>query len=253
MAQRFDVDALQLAGEAIVVAPDVATIPAIGVAMFSVSDTGGLAYTSGGSDFSTSEFVWVDRAGNLLGSIGVPGEYDNFAVSPDETQLVAEIPDSSTGTADLWTLDLTSGGMQRFTFDPGEDRLPIWSADGESIIFASNRGGGPLQLWQKPTSGAGEAVLLIATDGDAVPIASDGERLVFGLGENTVGGSGEVGVLTLSGDSEPLTVRLTPTGLAAYNYDLSPDGRWMAYVSGESGRPEQRASHPAVSHQTSVL
>ncbi len=235
---RFDADALRLMGESVVVAPEVATVRSLGAAVFSASNTGDLSYQAGGS-CETSELMWVDRAGNLLESIGMPGEYDNFAVSPDESRLVVEVPDSTTGTADLWIRDLTSGGMQRFTFDPSDDRLPIWSSDGQSIIFSSARGSGPLQLWQKPTSGVGEAAMVLATDENAVPISSDGERLVFGFGENrSTGGSGEVGVLDLSGDTEAVRMRLTPAGFAAYHYDLSLDGRWIAYVSDESGQPE---------------
>ena len=238
VAQPFDTDALRLTGESVVVAPEVATLRSLGAAMFSSSNTGDVTYQAGGS-YETSEFARVDRAGSLLESIGMPGEYDNFAVSPDESQLVVEIPDSTRGTTDLWIHDLTGGGMQRFTFDPSDDRLPIWSSDGESIIFSSARGGGPLQLWQKPTSGVGEAVLLLATDENAVPISSDGKRLVFGFGENrAAGGSGEIGVLDLSGDTETVRMRLTPAGFAAYHYDLSPDGRWISYASDESGQPE---------------
>ena len=226
MAQPFDVERLALTGDPVRVADEVFSIPALGVLGFSVSHQGGLAYVGGGGGVVT-QLRWLDRSGADLGTVGEPGDYLNPVVSPDETKVAVE------RDRDVWILDVARGTEQRFTFDPAPDRLPIWSPDGSRIVFNSFRDGRPGDLYEKAATGTGQAQLLLESDYNTGPIdwSTDGEFVSYN--EPHPETSLDLWLLPMSGDRQPTSFLQTPFVEAVGMF--SPDGRWMAYDSNESG------------------
>lgn len=193
-----------------------------------------LAYRVGAS-IPTTQLVWVDRTGKPLGSIGQPGRYRNPALSPDGTRLAIEVHDPAGRSADIWVVELARGIMSRFTFDSRNDTYPIWSPDGKWIMFASDREGhGGWNLYQKLASGAGDDELIRKSTVDDRPYSwsPDGRYLVY----RALTGGSTLHVLPLFGDRRPLTP--PPGGFGTSHGQVSPDSRWMAYGSTESGRYE---------------
>ena len=141
MAQPFDSETLRVTGEIFPVAEP--------VTQFSVSANGAVAYLSG-SAAASDQMVWRDRAGKEVGSVGPPGVYGSFRLSPDERSIVFTRP--SAANTDIWVLDIARGVTSRITFDPNIDNLAIWSQDGRRILWPSNRRGG-FDLYVKPASG----------------------------------------------------------------------------------------------------
>jgi dipeptidyl aminopeptidase/acylaminoacyl peptidase len=191
------------------------------LAHFSSSAGAVLSYLRGGT--AAVELVWFDRAGRRLSIVGEPAEYSNPALSPDEKRLAISQVDSKLGTRDIWIFDLDRGGPNKFTFDRGDDMNPVWSPDGERIAFSSSRKG-RRDLYVKNASGAGDEQVLFES-GDPKSMmdwSADGRHVLFtGF------------VLPLDGERTP--VRLPP---GVTNPKVSPDGRWLAYYSNESGRLE---------------
>ncbi|PWT89523.1 MAG: hypothetical protein C5B55_11275, partial [Blastocatellia bacterium] len=132
MAQSFDADKLRLTGEPVPVADQVGFNAVLGFANFSVSENGILAYMSG--SITGGQPVLFDRSGKSLGPVGPPGDYFNIYLAPDEKRAAASISSSQSGARDIWLLDVARGTPTRFTFDPAEDFLPIWSPDGSRIV-----------------------------------------------------------------------------------------------------------------------
>jgi Tol biopolymer transport system component len=155
-------------------------------------------------------------------------------LSPDGKRGTLTLPDAGRGTRDVWTVDLARDLLTRFTFDPADDFSPIWSPDGERIVFSSRRSG-RMDLYEKPASGAASETVLLAdgVDKTAVSWSPDGRFLLY----VAITPSGpDLWVLPLTGHEKPFPFLTTP--FIELPAAFSPDGRWVSYSSNESGRPE---------------
>jgi Tol biopolymer transport system component len=199
--------------------------PAQGFAAFSASGNGVVAYRT--LPAATTELVWFDRQGNRVGAVGAPANYSNPSLSPDEKKLAVTRIDPRIGTKDLWLFDLASGTLAPFTFDPAEETNPTWSPSGNQIAFTSSQKG-IMDLYQKATSGTGDAEPLLES-GEPKTIESwSGEFILYDAGDL-------LWALPLAGDRKPISL-FAARGETRAN--ISPNGRWVAYQSNESGRME---------------
>ncbi|MBI4473306.1 MAG: protein kinase [Acidobacteria bacterium] len=223
MAQPFDAESLTLHGEMIPIAEDL-PFSTFGAVPFSVSDDGTLAYRSraGGGE---TELVWFDRAGREIGTEPWEGRNLNPRLSPDGTRIAIERWDSN--GSDIWVRDLNRGAMTRLTSDPADDQWPIWSPDGKSIAFVSNRG--KPDLYQRSASGLGSDEPLNAPSPSAsVDWFSGG--ILFNTNE------GDIAVQPVTGDRKAHVLIGGPFNQRGAK--LSPEGTFIAYTSNESGRDE---------------
>ena len=221
LAQPFDVGQLAVTGPPVRLADDVVSTPIYDFDI-SISDHGGLAYANAVG--AASQLRWLDRTGNDLGPVGRPGDHRDPVVSPDEARIAVE------RTGDIWLLDALRGTEQRFTFDSPREAVPIWSPDGTRIVFSSSPPGG---LYVKDVAGARSPQVLLETNALTLPTdwSLDGESVSY----TTQGAdlSWDLGQLSMSGDGRPTSFLQTP--FREWAGMLSPDGRWMAYDSNESG------------------
>jgi Tol biopolymer transport system component len=227
MAQPFDASKLELSGNPFPVAEGVGRTSDFGGALFSVSDTGTLIYRAGSSPDSVLSVF--DRTGRKLGTVGSPGDYTQLTLSPDGKRLAIDRRDAKTSSYDLWMLELATGVASRITFDPGNDRDPVFSPDGKEIVFSSDRSGQKL-IYRKTLGGGPEELVRKATEQN-VPEAwlKDGS-ILFG------NQNGHKYFLMPKGEGEPGL--LFQTDFTADEPSISPDGKWVAYDSNESGRYE---------------
>lgn len=237
MARPFDANKLEFTGEALLVVENVAFNSNNSRGHFSISDTGTLVYKTDFDESDNGQITWCDRTGKTTATIGVPGKYLAVSLSPDEKRLATVLPEGDGRSSwDIWVLDLPrEAAATRLTFDPAGDIYPTWSPDGGQMVFASTREGVP-NLFQKAASGAGDDELLLKTDRVALPNdwSRDGQYLLYQqIGENT---GMDLWVMPLSGDRTPFV--FLQTGFQEGLGRFSPDGRWVAYVSNESGRSE---------------
>ena len=231
MAQKFDPDRLELDGEAVPVAEQVLSLAPTGA--YSVSQTGVLAYAAG-QQGGGSRLTWFDAIGRRLGTVAEPAPFNDLRLSPDGLQASVTLPEPGRGTRDIWLLDIARDLLTRLTFDPADELSPVWSSDGERIIFASRRKG-RADLYEKPASGAGQETVVWADTFDKSPVSSssDGRFLLYTVNP---GAAGDLWVLPLTGERKPFPFLATPFSETFGTF--SPDGRWIAYASNESGRPE---------------
>jgi len=230
MAQPFDPARLQTTGEMFPLAEQVGLALNAGFGAFSVSDGGVLAFWSGAPE--SRELAWLDRAGKRLGPIGKPGAFAQAALSPDEKTIALHVGSYAAG--DVWLQDLTRGVMSRLTFLRGSTLSPVWSPDGSRIVFSNISGGSSFSIYLKPTSGAGKEELLKSGGINVFPWdwSRDGKFVVFS--EFSAETSDDLWLLPLEGDHKPIPYLQTP--FSETQGQFSPDGRWMAYVSNESGQ-----------------
>ena len=238
VAQPFDADRLTLSGGAMPIVEQVQR-PPFGPpsGAFSVSDRV-LAYQTGldARGFPT-QLTWFDRSGKTMGAVGEGGDYGDVGISPDGTRAAVSELDPGTGR-DIWIFDLARGIPTRFTSDPADEFASVWSPDGSQIIFNSRRKG-HLDLYRKASSGAGVEQALLVDNADKSPMSwsSDGQFLLFNTGNvSSVGNQVDLWVLPLASERKPF-----PVLNSAFNEirgGFSPDGRWIAYTSDESGQTE---------------
>jgi eukaryotic-like serine/threonine-protein kinase len=233
MAQPFDDRRLELSGEPVAVAEHVGNF--INGGFFSVSAADTLVYMTG-SGTGASQLTWIDREGKVVGTAGQPSPYYTLALSPDGKRAAVTEYASPGANLGLWVLDLSRGTSTRFTFGPSFDLDPVWSPDGGRIVFQSNRNG-VYDIYQKLASGAKDEELLLEPGEAKLPRSwsRDGRFLLYELSDAKTKKT-DLWVLPLGGDKKPF-----PFLQADFNNLeglFSPDGRFVAYVSDESGRNE---------------
>jgi eukaryotic-like serine/threonine-protein kinase len=231
LAQPFDATTLQTTGEPLLAAE---RLPYFGTGWgeFSVSENGVLAYET---SHSITQLVWVDRSGRELRMVGEPGENYSPRLSPDGKKLAVEISDARTGSGNLWIYDLARNTRTRFTFAPTDDDFFVWSPDGRRAAFFSYRGADKPTLYLKELSDAGEGESPLQP-GFQQPTdwSSDGRFIVYRENDPRIGG--DLWMLPLFGDRKPFPFVRTPFNET--NARFSPNNRWVAFDSDESGRRE---------------
>jgi Tol biopolymer transport system component/predicted Ser/Thr protein kinase len=233
VAHPFDADAGTLTGDPLPLADSIG-VSAVGLADFSASHNGTLAYRGGQT--GARQLLWRDRTGRELGQVGEPAEYTTGWLSPDGQKVVVGAVDPDGSNVDLWIHDLERGVASRFTFDPGWDGVPVWSPDGSRVVFSSSRGEGSDDIYWKDASGAGAAELLLTAEERIYPSdwSQDGSVLLYNLRSSET--HWDVWALPMDGSSAPFPV--LQSEFAEVRPSFSPDGRWVAYNSNESGDME---------------
>jgi Tol biopolymer transport system component len=233
MAQPFDAKALKTTGEPVPLAEQIGT-DTVGLARFSVSRDGVLAYRTGESG---DRMVWVDRSGKELDGLLDKGEYQDPIFSPARDQLAFEIVDPRTGRSDIWLRDVARGVNSRFTFDQANAYGPLWTPKGDAIVYTSEREGSQ-GIYERSTIGQGEEKLLVKLDGLFFPTSMlpDGSGVAYQVRTPGSKTGFDIMILPRTPGGKPVPFRATP--FSEGNAHFSPDGKFIAYVSGESGRNE---------------
>ncbi len=234
MGQGFDLEKLELKGEPFPVAEQVVRNPINGRAMFSVSESGILALRTGA--LAMNQLIWFDRAGKPLSALTPPGTYSAPALSPDEKKVAVSRYDYQALSAfDVWLIDLQRGAQIRFTTDPAGDGDPAWSPEADRIAFVSTRNG-ISNLYQKSSSGTGtEESLFASKESKFHPDWSpDGRFILYGQLNPTT--NVDLFLLPLTGERKPEP--FLQTNFIEAQGRFSPNGRWVAYISNETGKFE---------------
>ena len=237
-AQPFDPDRAELSGAPSAIASPVRTWDDFpGVAWFSASPGGSLAYRAGATAASDVQLAWFDRRGGRLDVVGEPGTYGQIALSPDGRNVAMEVFNTE-GDSDLWTMDVARGVASRVTTAPGSERDPVWAADGRSLVYTA-RDGESVKLRRKGLR-AGDPDTVLNDPPEAIleeipeHWSPDG-TLVF-LRRDPATEAQSVWTLPPGEGREPEL--LMSTGFRIDEPHLSPSGRWLAYISDESGQFE---------------
>ena len=236
MAQRFNPTRVSLTGDASPVAEKVGGD--VLWTAFSVSENGMLVYAP--SADATVQMSWKDRTGKQVGLFGQPGTYDNFRLAPDEKRIAfANSPSGNSGNRDVWVLDSVRGVISRLTFDPAIDDPPMWSPDGLRVVWASNRSG-LFDLYVKSANGAGPEQLLVkmgAPAGWPEDWSRDGRFIIYQIPGTKTGQDIWIAPQASEG-AEGKPFPYLQSQFDEKHGRFSPDGRWVAYTSNESGREE---------------
>jgi Tol biopolymer transport system component len=239
LAQPFDAEEATLTGTPVAVASSVAgwnMNP--GIAWFGASAGGTLAYLTGQAVSGDVQLTWLDRKGGSVGTVGTPGDYGQIALSPDGRNVALEIRSADSGW-DIWVMDVARGVASRVTAAQGDERNPVWSPDGRFLAFSGPAEGNADLRYKGLRAGDPETVV-VDTDDNDYPEAwlPDGGDLLFIRREPVNSAEAKQSLWRVSskpgGEPEPLE----SSGFFVDEPQVSPDGRWLAYNSQESGRSE---------------
>ena len=234
MAQPVDPQSLQPQGDLFPVAERISRGNSNGNTLFSVSANGLLLFQAGGSA-GGNQHVWFDRAGKEAGTVGgAVASRQSLALSPDGKRLAIEQIDGQNGQSDVWIIDMEHAGTAtRLTFDPANDTSPVWSPDGSKVAFAHSSKG-TNDLYVRASNGTGQDEILFESKESKIPTdwSRDGKFLIF---QSQGAATGlDLWALSLTAtDKKPIP--LLQTQYLETQGQLSPDGRWLAYTSNESG------------------
>ena len=232
LAAPFDVKKMQVTGPPFPVVDGVFMSSNTGMAAFSISTDGSLVYAAGAMEAGERLPVWVDRKGAATPLPLPPRSYLHPRLSPDERQLAIEVEGAS---HDIYAYDLSRGVMTKLSFD-GSSHWPMWTPKGDRLTFRSWKTG-TMTMWWMPSDRSGPPELLTNVGSMQSPESwsPDGKTLALTQMDDPQSGS-DIYVLALDGDRKPRP--LIRTKFSEGSPKFSPDGKWLAYASNESGRPE---------------
>jgi Tol biopolymer transport system component len=237
LAQPFDLDRLELVGDAIPLAERLGSSGSFAFVASSASDV--IAYRSGSATATNlSQLTWVDRQGESIGTVGQPRAYSlsprALSLSPDGRRALVGITPTA-GQGDLWHIDLARDASTRFTFDERAEVEPVWSSDGQRVAYRNNRSDVSVLLIKDANASTAPVPLLESPDNvSASDWSPDGRWLL--VARTGMQLQADLWILPVAGDKT--LIRLTETPFAEPVGRFSPDGRWVAYQSNETGRPE---------------
>jgi predicted Ser/Thr protein kinase len=247
LARRVDPATLDPLGEPTPFPETVSFFPSFNQAAFSASQGSVLAFRA---RVMASELRWFDRAGRLLAPVATAAPYLNPALSPDGTRVAVTRLDPAVGTPDIWVID-AAGGASQITSDPGIEDFPLWSPDGLRVLYNATRGDGRRELAAKPwTADASDpADVLVADDQNKFPFQWTKSVLLYGAAPPTgllnarffvrPFDSARDGRFDEADNAAPgIPTSEEPPRLEEGQPQLSPDGKWMAYVSDVTGSPQ---------------
>jgi eukaryotic-like serine/threonine-protein kinase len=230
VSQPFDRRNYVLSGEPHTLSDEVLYFPTVGRAVFTVSN-GEVLITQTAKGASLSQLTWFDRSGKPTGTVGVPELFNNVRLSPDGHSVAADQTELGGRNTDIWIFDRARGAATRLTFDPSGHQTPIWSPDGKQILYVSNRNLGiRIHLKNADGSGSEEDVADIgpASSGNAWDWSREAKHILFRK-------ANELWYLSWP---ERVAKPLLQAKWTVRNAQFSPDGRWMAYASNETGSME---------------
>ncbi len=226
---RFDLDSAVPRGEPMPIAPVIEYYGPTGMASLSASEQAPMLAFSEGPP--PSRLVWADRTGKELGTVREADLYRSPRLSPDGRRLAFALVDRKLGTLDLWVEDLGRNTATRITSGPASEAYPVWSPDGRRVVFSADRGGAPPDLFQVDLADQKTESLLSAKSAKfPADVSPDGRSLLYTEAEKD-----GIWMLPLTGQKKPVAWLAENAGGAPR---FSPDGRFVAYVSSESGRSE---------------
>jgi eukaryotic-like serine/threonine-protein kinase len=232
LAIAFDPKRLSPTGEPFPIVDErVEFVHGLGFASYSVSQNGLLAYQQE-TAIPQSQLQWVTRTGKQIGLVGPPGLYQRLRLSPDGKRIAVVRIDRLNHTGDFWIYEIARDTWTRFTFASSTGGgFAAWSPDGHQLAY---RYGGPSDLFEKASDGSGNETILLPDGGAPDAWSPDGRYLVYQIPNLKTGM--DLWVLPLFGDRKPISFLQTP--FDEVSATISPDGRWIAYESNESGRWE---------------
>ncbi|GAC1515266.1 MAG: hypothetical protein NVS1B11_31920 [Terriglobales bacterium] len=230
VAHPFDPKRYVLSGEPHSLGGEVLYFPGVDRAVFSVAN-GEILVTQTGKGASVSQLTWFDRSGKATSTVGMPGLYNNVSLSPDGRRVASDQPDLDGRRIDIWLHGPSPSATTRLTFDPGLDQSPIWSGDSKQILFNSNRKLN-FQIFLRNVDGSGSDQQLI-DPGPGVLVnawdwSHDAKYVLFGKGNE----------LWSVSWPERVAKPLLQAKWTIRNAQFSPDRRWIAYASNETGNME---------------
>jgi Tol biopolymer transport system component len=236
LAQRFDPKTFALTGDPFPIAERIEAAAVPGVIAFSLSETGTLAYGNGEASDVGLVLTWMDRQGKVIGTMGPAAVYRGVSLSPDGLRVAAHRHDGDGG--DIWLTDVKQKLPSRFTLDARqENQSPAWSPGGDRIAFGSVRDGKPgLYVRAANRAGADDRVFETSTGRSVLPLGwtLNGKAILFQVSEAAT--NRDLWMVSLEGERKAWPLLQTPA--SEQNGQLSPDGRWLAYGSNETGPVE---------------
>jgi len=229
VAQKFDARGYVLNGEVRTISDEVQYLPQIDLALFGVAGKGTLVAQTG-KGASKSQLKWFDRSGKEVGAVGPSGLFANPTLSPDGRRVAFDQPNPDGRNEDIWIREISTDSVMRFTFGPGLNQVPIWRPDGNRVVFASNQGL-EFKLYQKNADGSGVPQQIGNLGGLQQGFwdwSRDGKYLLVW----------KYGELWYTPSSSWQPKPLLQASWIVRNAQFSPDGRWVAYSTNESGNWE---------------
>jgi|KBSSwiStaDraftv2_1062776.scaffolds.fasta_scaffold25587_4 Tol biopolymer transport system component len=232
LAQPFDIGKLRVTGESFALAEHVYQFNGPLMAGFSASQNGVVLYER---STSSSRVSWLDRSGKELERLPIVGAVRALRLSPDGRSVAMGIDDEKKGSSDIWTYDFERRLPVRVTLDPRDEKNPVWSADGQSIFFRADWFGPP-DVYRVSVRSPESAAPVVVRPGVQMPedVSPDGRSLIFT--EWTRRTDGNLWLQPLTGEGKPVPLAQGPFDEKGARF--SPDGRWLAYYSNESGSRE---------------
>jgi dipeptidyl aminopeptidase/acylaminoacyl peptidase len=245
VGQRFDVDRAELFGAPFSIASSVRYFYSTSAARFATAPGGALVHHT---YVDQERLAWVDRTGAEIGDLGPAGTYISMRISPDGGRVLFSRAQPLIGTFDLWMTDIARGGEQRLTSDLTSEVNGVWQRDGRAVIFGADRGGPP-HLFRKDLRTGVETEVLSA-GGLQVPedVSPDGLALAF---SDRLPGALGLSMWTIPVQGAPTKSALLSSSAGVSQVRFSPNGRFMAFTSSESGRNEVYISpYPSTGEKT---